>query len=519
MYKAVIVDDEPFVVEGLKNAIDWSGYNFELALCTTNPKEALAFLEQNPADLLVTDISMPEMDGIELIRRTRQINSLISILVLSAYDNFDYVRSAMRQGAENYLLKPLDPDELAESISRITAHLAERSAISGAYGSAMLTFRSSFIENWVKDSLGEDEFVTRAQMLGINLYLDNYTVLLFYVAPAFPGGKERMSSLFDYLLSQFVGCYISHFYFETPMQLVCIVSSADPARPVSWLLDQMDTARRALNFPFFVSAGQTVDTFDQVSASYRSASKFLFLRCIGIHQITAGDMVLSPAALRTIQTDLSGMDMEKYRLDIETLLQNLPGRRIPILLEVVNFSLTQAAPDVELPSALQLHLKALLSGQPKLFSETSFLEPSRIFPQESEILSSIFSFVRTCCEAVSRRQEAQTASYPCVDACIAAVHEFSDKDISLKTLAAKLNMHPSYLGNVFHQQTGFYFNDYLNEERLKYAATLIETTDMKMKDIVDKVGFSSQTYFNRQFRRRFGTAPNTYRREIKMKQN
>ena len=110
MYKAVIVDDEPFVVEGLKNAIDWSGYNFELALCTTNPKEALAFLEQNPADLLVTDISMPEMDGIELIRRTRQINSLISILVLSAYDNFDYVRSAMRQGAENYLLKPLDPD-------------------------------------------------------------------------------------------------------------------------------------------------------------------------------------------------------------------------------------------------------------------------------------------------------------------------------------------------------------------------------------------------------------------------
>ena len=129
---------------------------------------------------------------------------------------------------------------------------------------------------------------------------------------------------------------------------------------------------------------------------------------------------------------------------------------------------------------------------------------------------------RTDCEIVAGvdlNVNAQTASYPCVDACIAAVHEFSDKDISLKTLAAKLNMHPSYLGNVFHQQTGFYFNDYLNEERLKYAATLIETTDMKMKDIVDKVGFSSQTYFNRQFRRRFGTAPNTYRREIKMKQN
>jgi len=149
MYRVLIVDDEPFVIEGMKTAIDWTGFNFEICCSTTNPLHALEYLENNPVDLLITDISMPQMDGLELIQRVRKINSLISILVLSAYDNFEYVRTAMRHGAENYLLKPLNPDELGESISRIVSHLKERSTLSNTYGSMMLTFRSIFTESWV----------------------------------------------------------------------------------------------------------------------------------------------------------------------------------------------------------------------------------------------------------------------------------------------------------------------------------------------------------------------------------
>ena len=110
----------------------------------------------------------------------------------------------------------------------------------------------------------------------------------------------------------------------------------------------------------------------------------------------------------------------------------------------------------------------------------------------------------------------QQSMYPMVDAVIKNIHEFSDKDISLKTLASKLNVTPSYLGTVFHQQTGYYFNDYLTDARLKYAAHLLEHTDMKIKDIVDKIGFSSQTYFNRSFKRYFDTSPISYRREKKI---
>lgn len=176
MYQVVFVDDESFVLEGLKKAIDWFGFNMEIVLATTSPVEALDYMKAHPTHLLLTDISMPEMTGIELIQRAREVNPSLFILVLSAYDTFAYVRSAMQSGAENYLLKPLDPDELSESVSLIVNHLENRSKMSEYFGPTMLTFRSNFVENWCKGNLSEEEFITRASMLGVNLQLNNYTV-------------------------------------------------------------------------------------------------------------------------------------------------------------------------------------------------------------------------------------------------------------------------------------------------------------------------------------------------------
>lgn len=502
MYQAVIVDDEPFVVEGMKTAIEWSGFNFELCCCTTSPAHALEFLRQHPADLLITDISMPQMDGIELIRRVREINPLISILVLSAYDNFEYVRAAMRHGAENYLLKPLDPDELSESISHIVAHIQERAELSGTYGSSMLTFRSNFIESWVKGTLSEDEFITRAQMLGINLYLEQYTVFIFTVSPDFARGRERMSGLFDYLLYLFVGNYISHFYFETPTRLVCIISSVNREHSVMNLLDEMGKARVALNFPLFVSVGNTVDNYEDVSVSYRNASKFLFLQYSPMTEIRFQDMDLSVTAVSIIEREYASLTEETCLADLDSLFALIPAsKHTAFLMGVLNWGIIQTSIDAQPESELKVLLGHILTDN----------------TDKESIISYIHTFVHCCYEILARKQQAQTASYPCVDAVIAAVHEFSDMNISLKTLASKLNMHPSYLGNIFHQQTGYYFNDYLNEERLKYAAKLIETTDMKLKDIVEKANFASQTYFNRQFKRKYGITPNAYRREIKLK--
>lgn len=498
-YRAVIVDDEPFVLDGLRAAIDWEGFNFEIVYSSTNPVSVLTYLKNNPVDLLITDISMPQMSGLELIRLAKAANPLMMILVLSAYDNFEYVRTALRNGAENYLLKPLDPDELSDSISTISEHLAERTQISHTYGSTMLTFRSHFVEAWVKGAFNTEDFMTRAELLGINLALSNYTVLLFSSISA---DADAMSVLFDKLLSAMVGRFQSHFYFESTHCLVCILSDLKGSFNREEFLTSVDRQRPGIPCTFFVSAGHTVDNYEDVSESYRNAHRYLFLRHTIMTSYLCSASPLSFPVRSIIEQDFSEISEEDYLCGLSSVLTaSLSNReRMELQLAVLNHGLFQTETACENESVVE-KLREICCNTSNYVALMAYLK----------------SFVHLCYQVLTSNKEEQTGNYPYVETVIQAIHNFSNKDISLKTLAAQLNMHPSYLGNIFRQQTGYYFNDYLNEERLKYAAHLMSTTSLKLKDIVERAGFSSQTYFNRLFKRRFGMSPLSYRRESQSK--
>lgn len=501
MYQVVIVDDEPFVLEDLKKSIDWEGSNFEIAYADTDPQHVLSYIHSHTVDLLITDINMPEMSGPTLITEAKAIQPLLSVLVLSAYDNFEYVRTALRNGAENYLLKPLNPEELLESIQSVAKHLKERNTHSNTYGSSMLTFRSLFTENWVKGTLDSADFLTRAELLGINLSLNNYTVCIFSSTDA---NAQKMSSLFDWLLASCIGKFQSHFYFETPTCLVCILSGTDSAPDMEQFLADLNTVRGLFPFSFFVSVGNTVDNYEDVSESYRNAHSYLFLKHTEMKELICSSLLLPLSVHTVIEQNFSAVPLDTYLNQVmDAFNPSLDTRkRMAFQLTVINHGLSQTNFEKNRPQELLALLKEI-PGSGKYFHE---------------IQAYLKQFISTCYQILANLQSAQSSQYPCVDAVIDAIHEFSNKEISLKTLASQLNMHPSYLGNIFHQQTGYYFNDYLNEERLKYAAELMKETGLKMKEIVDQSGFSSQTYFNRLFKRKYGTSPLAWRREMKSKE-
>jgi len=497
MYQVVIVDDEPFIVDGLKNAIDWEGYHFEIACAVTNPLKAIEYMQNNSVQLLITDVSMPEMDGLALLKKAKELNPLLSVIVLSAFDHFEYVRTALRYGAENYLLKPLDPDELSDAVSQIVNHMQEREQLSNTYGRAMLSFRSNFTELWVKNALSNEDMKTKASLLGINLEVDNFTIVIF---SSLDNTSQSMSIFLDLLLSYLPGRCLGHFYFETPVRLVCIFTALDSEKiPIKVALDEVLKSATLLSIRVFASVGSVVHHYSEVAISYQQAHSLLFLKYTGssysIYK-NSKPMKTSVARLKdTFQTTTFSKSSEL----IETLFadkQFLPTAKfltieiISCLLQKVDIELDEIA--ITFPQIVEL-----LNQFPK---DTA---------QNNDYKQYTLNFSKHCC---SLQEIVQQSMYPCVDAVIKAVYEFSDKDISLKTQAQKLNVSPSYLGTIFKQQTGYYFNDYLAEARLKYAAKLIQTTDMKMKDIVDKVGFSSQTYFNRTFKRYYNISPVAYRR-------
>ena len=126
MYKVLLVDDEKIVLDGLRRFVDFTGEGFEVAGQATGCDEALAFLATQPVDLVITDISMPEKSGLDLIRALRQMTPEVLTLILSAYSEFAWAQEALRLGAVDYLNKPINFDLMSESLRRVKARLDEQ---------------------------------------------------------------------------------------------------------------------------------------------------------------------------------------------------------------------------------------------------------------------------------------------------------------------------------------------------------------------------------------------------------
>lgn len=496
MYHVAIVDDEPIIVDGLVHAIDWNGFQLDISCATTDPQAALDYILNHPVSIVITDVSMPVLNGLQLIQRIKEVKPSVYIIVLSAYDNFEYARTALRYGAENYLLKPLDPDELSDAISQIISHLQERDQLNTTYGRAMLTFRNAFTEQWVKNLLTGNELATKAELLGINLNAPSFTVVIFSCPQP---SEANMSRFFDIFLQYLPGRYTGNFFFETPGRLVGVLSPAGSAsEELPDFLRQVMQAASASGIRVFAGAGSTISRYADTYLSYQQADSLAFLEYTPVSLVLYEEcdgLREEAAAALTVYDQSKGTDTDPIRQlcekhDAFQAAICLLSKRIHMLCKK----------EYELPDKYK-----------ELTEYLGLLPP---LPEDFPVFADyVLRFLKMSDKLLDKVQQSM---YPCVDAVIKSVHEFSDKDISLKTLAARLNVTPSYLGTVFHQQTGYYFNDYLAEARLKYAAELLEQTDMKIKDIVEKIGFASQTYFNRSFKRYYNTSPVNYRRERKV---
>lgn len=492
MYQAVLIDDEPFIVDGLESAIDWSGYHIEICYAATDSRDALEYILNHPVHIVITDVSMPHFDGLQLIQRIKDEKPSVYVIVLSAYDNFEYVQTALKLGAENYLLKPLDSDDLSDTISHILSHLQEREQLSSTYGRTMLTFRSAFTEEWLKNLLTGTELVNKANLLGINLDAPAFTAVIFSCPSA---AEINMSIFFDLLLRYLPGQFTGNFYFETPRRLVGVLSPVgERTEDIASFIPRVLKAAANSGCPVFISAGKTVNHYSKVHNSYQQADFFAFFEYTGLpYLFYEGDTSLSDTVSKAL--DCYDRSTQKNMNPIQKLYENCEAHTITA--HLLSYRLR----------TLSLQEYQLSSKYPELTDVLAAYPPPG--SDQDTYLSFVEDFLKASDHHLVKMQQ---STYPVVDAVIKAVHEFSDQNISLKTLASNLHVTPAYLGTIFRQQTGYYFNDYLTEARLKYAAYLLENTDTKIKEITEKTGFASQTYFNRSFKRYYNTSPANYRR-------
>jgi two-component system response regulator YesN len=515
MYKVLIVDDEPLVIQGLSRQVDWESLNMELAGMATDGHEILSMLETNPAHILITDVSMPQMDGLTLIAKAKLLQPSLRCIIVSAFNEFDYVKKALQLGVENYLLKPINESELRDTLSLKNLMHDQMSVTFDSPD--LLAFRTNILDRWVNGTIQDFELFERAELLHINLSAAEYCVCVIEVIPLDPSlSKIKAASQFlevcrGFIMQAFKGeCFL-----DNGFRVVAILHGDALHKQqldLSAVLQKLSVEAETRGIQIFSSVGTLSNSSTDVRASYLSAIFFLNYRYV------------DPSAAFTFNNDFTNLQygtpdesktsllqFNKY-LKEGNINQTLQAADKYLQLYVTNASFQKTLIDI-LPFILSLVQVMIESGRITDALPASITMQLSLYKalNSRETLKKWLS--QTIEETIKVIRDRKGTLHLLVHLTLEQVNKQYATELSLKTLASSFNVSSAYLGQLFREETGKYFNDYLTEVRLQASRTLLLETDLKINEIVQRIGIPNQSYFNRVFKKTYDISPMELRRQ------
>jgi two-component system response regulator YesN len=504
MYRVFLVDDEPFILEGLYDAIDWASYGLELTGKALNGRKALELLREVPVDLLITDISMPVMNGLELISAARQIHPDLKVIILSGFNEFAYLKEGMRLGIENYLLKPLNFAELKATLSNTVEKLNATRLRSMFESESIAILKDNILYRWLTATIDFTNLSERAQLLDI-AFTGKYicTVLL--------RGSE-LDATFVKQLRELADTAEDRLFLrnmEGDAVFVLMDEQEERCRAkalacAKWLRDQPATAHTR------ISMGSVQPRGGGEARSYEHAQLaqeyFLLLHR---EEIALYDEFAAKRADRLPETELDYSHYRKWisTMDIEALVAQITS----------DFRQVQEAGTATPDRLRMLAVETLVWLHQEIGTgrnmrhilldrmSASFNQAAKASEWE-ELLAIITEAVREMAEIWTKED-----TNPTVKQVLLNVEEHYASDLSLKLLAQKYNIHPVYLGKLFQKETGESFTEYVNKFRIEQAKLLLRTTTLKIHEISKQVGYWDSGYFYKQFKKYVGITPADYK--------
>lgn len=512
MYKILIVDDEPMVIHGLCRQIDWESYSLELAGTAESGESALSILKQKTIDILFTDICMPKMNGLTLISAAKQQNPFLRSVVISSHTEFDYVKKALLLGVENYLLKPIDQRELDKTLEKTIDNL-NRDRISiqkSAPGPS--EFKSNILDRWVNAAIQDYEFYERAELLHINLSARQYQVCVIDIIEYDTESQKLLyaKSLLKKCQSSFFHafggeCFIDRF---NRVAIVLYGEELDKRQDeIELLLRRIIANCFNKKIKIFACTSPISDGVENVAHYYTKSVEYLNYRFIdpGTGYLFYGEFLqeFNSFGCEPVLIQFAKALTEEDPAQISAVVKKL--------LDVCSTAPMAAVKKCMIPFLIMLvrqmyesgHMSELLpstatTGFAALDSIDSMTDLERWF----------IDIISQSLEMMGRRNK---SLHLLVQRTLDIVRKDYHTDLSLKSIAANFKVSPAYLGQLFKDETGEYFNDFLTEARLQASRTLLVETDMKIREILYRIGMPNQSYFNRVFKKAYGMSPLDFR--------
>ncbi|MEW4368264.1 response regulator transcription factor [Paenibacillus kandeliae] len=511
MHTVLLVDDEPFALEGLELMIDWQSCGFQVEGSCTNGEEAIRYLQQSTPDLIVTDIRMPLMDGLELIRETRRLGNQSSMFVItSGYHDFEYARQAMQLGVSHYLLKPVIGPEVDEMLVAVGRQLEERSWRQLIRQTAnQYALRQQFTLLLSREYAAV-EMETELSM--VQEWSDRHSMphwsYLHIRTDAESAGQVRT------LVSQFAATEHACHLVDDPQDadlfgLVKGWSSKEP-KQVEELTERLrHRFGEALSDSVRLAMGSMVTDIAQLHQSWCSANHYaglLFFDDVHtVHEREHEDQSMSftkeaLSAVTLIVELIENGDTERLQAELDSQFERFREERtVP---ELVSIFVTEA-----ILRCVALHTE--LGGEEQQVLAAGELEHITCpHCRLGEIQQRLTDFCLRCQREIGLLQEAQTGG---VQARVADfLRQHYTEGWTVRELAEKFYVHPVYLGQSFTRRYGVSILDFVHNLRIVEAERLLLDGSLTFCAIAEQIGYRSYSHFLKQFEKRTGCKPGDY---------
>ena len=540
MYKVLIVDDEEIIREGLALLVDWPSLGFEIGGYAGNGQEALkcicdtaqenlsaltpmqqvdpSLLSDAGYDLIVTDIRMPVLDGLEFIRKLRTMAPDIKIIIISGYNEFTYAQQAIALGVKGFLLKPIDRHDLTALLMAMKEELDESRTTRVRTSSTNDMLRNRFLYDLVHGNLTGDEITAGRQSGWIDVQSILYVSALLEIAnirKMVEESLEKAKAIRKGVMSiamQIVGNHDCGAVYEDEDGLIGILfrhrETVATTPTISAVLREItDAIHTQLAIHVSAAFGEGVCKTDLLKKSRAQAGESLdhLMFTQGTDETAVGiyvprqpvwDVKWSDSGL--IQS-MEDNNESAIKLEISTLLLEIAEKSSP-----VNLAHTMLY-------AILLDINRII--RQRNGSIETLVDQKQISSMKS--LEEMNDYLTSLCLKVSRyyRELSSKAHPKLIDQIAAYIDAHYMEDITLKSVSQQFFMNTSYLGQIFKNATKESLNNYLNKCRITEAKRMILADNLKIYTIVDMIGYKNTQHFYKQFRKYEGLSVQEYKKQ------
>lgn len=505
----LIVDDEKMVRNWLEMLLRQAVEGEGNILTASNAEQALSICDQvKPIDLLITDIKMPQKSGIDLIIQLEKEHPEINTAVLSAYDDFQYVRTAMKHGAIDYILKSeMQLSDIQSLLQKV--RLLKKPVEQNPDEEAMISNKNMLFEDYIEGIITIDNLI----YIFHDISDERFFVLLFELRGH---NIPSESSLINICRLTLEGENLKGFSFIYKNRCIILFRSE------LYILEEQERLLNKLSIllerNFYEMASCSVvnlkkkicETIRELDTYLHSEFQYVFINSISNYY---GTTDLCPEDMRHVDGNEIKMLSEEIRFHLNNHRYEKPLEQIVRFVDKSHRSLVYPSEikGVVIHCLTVLHSNLGITGNDSDIisnyqNSIRQIYASRTAKSLSAALNQLNSLY--CSLLQAKRPD---SSHPAISSALSFIESHYAEQISLDDLATHLSMNKSYLSHLFTKETGTTFTDYLENIRIYKAQSLLRETALSIAVISEKVGYTSQSYFSKAFKKRVGVSPNTYR--------